>query len=75
MSNQHHRRLHGRQGPAEAWTDFQKDFKDVANKINPFEQNTTPKLELRAPAPGTVSEVRVSEGAKVEANAVLVVLE
>jgi hypothetical protein len=54
MSNQHHRRLHGRQGPAEAWTDFQKDFKDVANKINPFEQNTTPKLELRAPAPSTI---------------------
>lgn len=54
MSNQHHRRLHGRQGPAEAWNDFQKDFKDVANDINPFEQNTTPNLEARAPAPSTI---------------------
>lgn len=31
--------------------------------------------ELRAPRGGTVAEVRVSEGASVEANAVLVVLE
>jgi biotin carboxyl carrier protein len=31
--------------------------------------------ELRAPAAGRVSEVRVTEGASVEANAVLVVLE
>jgi biotin carboxyl carrier protein len=30
--------------------------------------------ELRAPGPGTVAEVRASEGASVEANAVLVVL-
>lgn len=31
--------------------------------------------ELRAPRGGTIAEVRVSEGASVEANAVLVVLE
>jgi biotin carboxyl carrier protein len=31
--------------------------------------------ELRAPRAGTVAEVRVAEGASVEANAVLVVLE
>lgn len=31
--------------------------------------------ELRAPRSGTIAEVRVSEGASVEANAVLVVLE
>jgi biotin carboxyl carrier protein len=30
--------------------------------------------ELRAPAAGTVSEVRVAEGASVEANAVLIVI-
>ena len=30
--------------------------------------------ELRAPSAGTVTEVRVSEGASVEANAVLVVI-
>lgn len=54
MSNQHHRRLHGRQGPAEAWSRFQKDFKDVAHEVNPFEQNTTPSLQARAPAPSTI---------------------
>jgi biotin carboxyl carrier protein len=31
--------------------------------------------ELRAPAPGTVREVRYAEGASVEAKAVVVVLE
>ena len=31
--------------------------------------------ELRAPRPGTVAEVRVTEGISVEANSVLVVLE
>jgi biotin carboxyl carrier protein len=31
--------------------------------------------ELRAPRDGTVSEVRVTEGASVEANTILVVLE
>jgi biotin carboxyl carrier protein len=30
--------------------------------------------ELRAPGPGTVTDVKVTEGASVEANAVLVVI-
>jgi biotin carboxyl carrier protein len=31
--------------------------------------------ELRAPGPGTVTEVKVAQGASVEANAVLIVME
>ena len=31
--------------------------------------------ELRAPGPGTVTDVRVTEGASVEANAVLILIQ